>query len=320
MAKIYFPTYDDVKINNGKELQLKSSAGSKLLSECELGEIVYLPETINDAKDFHEYIVVEKNDNNVVLLRKYVASGDSGILVPNESSNIYGNYYISNLTDSADYWCENTFYNRFSNTTKTYITTKVIKVISNRDNGATSNYIRKVFLPSTDELGGTPNIGSGEGTNIWFTSNADRVALSETDKTTAVQYWTRTLHNFEYSFHYTSYYYYDYVSANGSFAQVNNPGVASKPYRPAIVFLPNTPLNGSNQFIDEITYTDSIDTIKFGDDLYRVKDVEARNLIETKQSKLPNGTNVGDIVYWNGTSFIVGDISNVITDADSTEY
>ena len=290
MAKIYFPTYDDVKINNGKELQLKSSAGSKLLSECELGEIVYLPETINDTKDFHEYIVVEKNDNNVVLLRKYVDTTGYGY----QTTNYFG--------DFSDTWCLTTFSDRFSNGVKDYFTNKNIY----NGNDYNKKYAdRNVFIPLSNEF------------TTWFTSNDSRKAYTLENIGTAVTYWTRTSsgnlgtnRNVQYRIETGG-----FVSSSGYEGNKN-----SFYYRPAVVFLPSTPLNGSNQFIDEITYTDSIDTIKFGDDLYRVKDVDARNLIETKQSKLPNGTNAGDIVYWDGTGFVVGDISNVITDADNIAY
>jgi len=297
MSKIYIPTYSDIKINNGKELQLKASGSSKTLAECELGEIVHIPETINNVKDFHDYIVVEKNQDNVVLLRKYVASGDSGAISQDHNVYVHGSYYATgNTTHYADNWCTTTFYNRFSDITKEYISQKVIKIITN-ENGGTENFTRKVFLPSIDELGGTPNIGSGEGTSVWFTSNADRVALSETDKTTAVQYWTRTLHALTISSH--NHYVFDYVTTSGAFSTQNYTGTTSKPYRPAIVFLPNTPLNSSNQFIDEVTYTDTIHEIRFGDDIYKIKDSDARDLLAAlqtavngKQDTLTQGSNI----------------------------
>lgn len=278
-----FPTFDDLRVNNGTELQIKASATGKTLGQCELGETVYLPETINGVKDFHEYIVVEKNgEDNVVLLRKYVTNGDSGAISQDVNVYVHGSYYATgNTTHYADNWCTTTFYNRFSDITKEYISQKVIKIITN-ENGGTGNFTRKVFLPSIDELGGTPNIGSGEGTNVWFTSNADRVALSETDKTTAVQYWTRTLHAFTISSH--NHYVFDYVTTSGAFSTQNYTGTTSKPYRPAIVFLPTTPLNGSNQFVDEITYINTIEKIRSGDDLYKLKDLDAREAITTLET------------------------------------
>lgn len=39
-----------------------------------------------------------------------------------------------------------------------------------------------------------------------------------------------------------------------------------------------------------------------------------------KGDRLPTATNVGDIVYWDGTSYVAGNISNVVTDADNIEY
>ena len=49
-------------------------------------------------------------------------------------------------------------------------------------------------------------------------------------------------------------------------------------------------------------------------------DLENLPNLSEKQDALPNGTNVGDVVYWDGTGFAVGGISNVVTDADNIQY
>lgn len=330
MSKIYVPTYEDLKVNNGTELQLKAPGSGKTLAECELGEVVHIPETISDVKDFHDYIVVEKNQDNVILLRKYVAGGDHGKISNDMGAYVRGHLYVSDKS-VADVWCSTTFINRFSAATQEYITTKGIKVISNT-NGTTTVYLRKAFLPSTDELGGTPNIGSGEGTSVWFTTNEQRAALSETDKVTVINYWTRTLH--ERTSGMNDYHYFDYVDTDGIIKESTNyqgSYITDRPYRPCVVFLPTTPLNGDNQFIDEPVYTDTIHDIRFGDNIYKIKDSDARDLLATlqtalggKQDALTAGSNISissnvisatvpvtDVQDSSGTSLVSGGVATI---------
>ena len=264
MAKIYFPTFDrDVKINSGKELQLKEGTVGKTISSCSVGDIIYLPEINGNTKTFEQYILCEKTNDYAILLRKVAIT--------------------TGLVSQYQTWWNDTFKNTFSEITQRQMTTKSV------DGSSLTSY-----LLSRDEV------------TTYFTTNSSRIAYNSSGN--AVDWWTRQRYND----------YYIYIVSSGSIDY--NRDANNRYYRPAIVFLPNTPLNGSNQFIDEVIYADTIDTIKFGDNLYRVKDTEARTLIDTKQDSLPLGTNVGDIVYWDGTGFVVGDISNVITDADNIAY
>lgn len=230
MAKIYFPTFDrDVKINNGKELQLKEGTVGRTISNCSVGDIIYLPEINGNTKTFTQYILCEKTNDYAVLLRKVAIT--------------------TGLVSQYQTWWNDTFKNTFSETAQRQMTTKSV------DGSSLTSY-----LLSRDEV------------TTYFTTNSSRIAYNSSGN--AVDWWTRQRYND----------YYIYIVSSGNIDY--NRDANNRYYRPAIVFLPNTPLNGSNQFIDEVTYTDTIDTIKFGDDLYRIKDVNAVTDVQV------NGTSV----------------------------
>ena len=151
MAKVYFPTYSrDLMINGGKQLQVQGSAG-KVMSDCSVGDIIKLPETNGGVKAYQQYILCEKSDSYVVLLRKVAAAqGYHSVVDPNNWM----------------YWCSNTFYNRFSDVAKAQMTTRNIDGTN-----------RTAYLISTAEA------------TTYFTDKNSRKAYNSGG--TAIKWWLR---------------------------------------------------------------------------------------------------------------------------------
>ena len=314
-----FPTFDDLRVNlSEKSLQIKANP-SKQLKDCELKEVVYLYETVNDVTTPRPYIVVEKNDDNIVLLRQYIV--DSGQV---------GSANRTFFQDgAARIWCDTTFQNRFSENTKKYFTTKAVQwITSDYPSIVWGTYLKTVFIPSVYELGGTPKYtDTVEGTSVWFNNNTERMAYLETNTINKGQYWTRTFNGTTGSP--SAINNHQVVNTSGSFggASVKNTNY----YRPAIVFVPETPIDADNQLVDSIVYDSTLEMVRSGGKLYDLKDLDAREAItdlETemwnKQDSLIAGDNIDitnntisvpgvlmrtDLRIDNGTDFVIN--SNV---------
>ena len=265
MAKKYLATYDDINIFSETRLQLKSKPANKHINDCALGDIIKLPETKNGTRSLCEYIVVEKNNDYVIVLRKYVDT--SSYFNDYDHRNYVYDGNSETYTVPPDAFCKTTMYNRYSSALHDYLYSIPLLV---RVNSSTTRTIsRSIFIPSSYNLFGEMDAEKNTNDTIWFTSNDDRKVYLESNHSSSVKYWTRTFADSGSTYKY-------FITVQSSGAKTSNQYSSSAYYRPAVSLAANTPLNSNNEFEDTVVYTNALDTVSFGNDNYRLKDIDGR--------------------------------------------
>lgn len=285
----YLALHDELtSVFNNEIVVKKKQVEGTTLGDMALGSTVYLDEGSEGTTSWASYNVVEKRENAVAILK---AGYTSIYLSP---STKYENGAI-------DTYLNGTFINGFKSSVRNLFIEQTIKYV---DISVSPAYMatvsRKVFIPSSYELNGTDSLGFNDGDANWNGYYDLRPYTCP-----SYFYWLRSFYNQDG----TIYQRAVYADESRSWISYESWG-ETHPVRPAIwvstnAIVDTTDGNKIQASADEPYESTELDTVRVDDKKYKIKDLEARTLINGKYTKPASGIPASDMA-----SGVIPDISS----------
>ena len=257
MAKKYLAFQDDLAQISNNDLVLKTSSSKTSLSDVALGTSIYIPETVLSITNNVEYIVVEKWNSIVTVMRKDLLN-EQKMGTTDEGTT---------FADTSLYsWLNGEYLARFSAGIQGNFVEKAM--LCTTYNSAIQTINMRISIPSAYELGLSGGGVATDGYYQWFQNESDRVSKYNE---TAKPYWTRT--RFTNSYNYPNYRAVDNTGAYFN-AKFDNTGRFVRP----IIALTQTATVDADNILQSAgkSYLGTLEDVQDGDYFYKFKDIDGR--------------------------------------------